>query len=284
MSRQQHLVSVTWLARALAEPHRPHELVVVDCRCYLDGRDARAVHAEGHIPGARWVDVDRELAGPVAADGAGGRHPLPSLEAFAATLARLVFIATASSSPTTTARGGIAARLWWMLRYVGLAGGRVLDGGIDGWVAAGHELEQGEVTATPSEPMALQADPRMVVDAAVVAARPDGEVLLDARTADRFRGEVEPIDPVAGHIPGATNVPWPDNLSDGVLADDEVLRARYQTAMQADGVTVYCGSGVTACHDLLALSVLGRHDAKLYVGSWSDWSSDRDRPVATGDD
>lgn len=284
MSRQQHLVSVAWLADAVASTPAPGELVIVDCRWYLDGRDGRAIFHEGHIPGARFVDLDRELAGEVSADGAGGRHPLPDLERFADTLSRLGVRRDGVVVAYDDRSGAIAARLWWLLRYVGLDGGRVLDGGIDAWIAAGHDLERGEeAAAAPVDRLELAPRPRMTMDAGAVAARPAGTVLLDARAPERFRGDTEPVDPAAGHIPGATNIPWSDNVVQGRLAPDEELRATYRQALEAEAVAVYCGSGVTACHDLLALSILGRDDAKLYVGSWSDWCSDPGRPVATGE-
>ena len=278
------MVSVSWLARELAASPPPGALVIVDCRWYLDGRDGRSVFAEGHLPGARFVDLDHDLAGEVARGGAGGRHPRPTVERFTETLSRLGVRRDSTVVAYDDRSGAIAARLWWMLRWVGLTGGRVLDGGIDAWIAAGHAVERGEgQVVEPAEPLVLEARSSMTMDATAVAGRPEGTVLLDARAPERFRGESEPVDPAAGHIPGARNIPWSDNVERGLLADDERLRTRYAGALENEGIAVYCGSGVTACHDLLALSVLGRDDAKLYVGSWSDWCSDPTRPVATID-
>ena len=269
------MVSVSWLADQLASSSAPGELVIVDCRWYLDGRDARGVFAEGHLPGARFVDLDRDLAGGVASDGAGGRHPLPTIDRFTETLSCLGVRRDSTVVAYDDRAGAIAARLWWLLRYVGLSGGRVLDGGIDAWVASGGELERGAPPpANRAEPLLLEPRPGMTVSAAEIATRPIATVLLDARAPERFRGDSEPVDPVAGHIPGARNVPWSGNVEQGRLASDDRLRMRYAGAFEAEDVVVYCGSGVTACHDLLALSVLGRDDAKLYAGSWSDWCSD----------
>jgi thiosulfate/3-mercaptopyruvate sulfurtransferase len=258
--------------------------VVVDCRWYLDGRDARAIYDEGHIPGALFVDLDADLAGPLAEDRRGGRHPLPPLEAFAETLARLGVTEDSVVVAYDDRSGAIASRLWWMLRYVGHAGGRVLDGGLDAWTAAGQSLSTEPVSRAAAPKLDLVPQLEMVVDGRTVADRGATSRLVDARAPERFVGDAEPIDPRAGHIPGAVNRPWPDNLEDGLFASDEALEARYGPISDGGDVIVYCGSGVTACHNLLALALVGRGDAKLYVGSWSDWCSDPARPVATGEE
>ncbi|MCA9617563.1 MAG: sulfurtransferase [Myxococcales bacterium] len=281
MSREQHLVSVDWLVNNHADP----DVIVVDCRWYLDGPEGRHVYEAGHIPDALFVDVDHELSGPVQEGRRGGRHPLPDMAAFAATLARLGVRPQSVVVAYDDRSGAIAARLWWLLRYVGHPGGRILDGGIDAWIAEGHPL--GTKPHIPDSAPLLTLSPRadMIVDAAGVAARGPATCLIDARTPDRYRGDDEPIDPRAGHIPGAINLPWTDNLGDNShFAEEAVLEAHYQRAMSCGEVIAYCGSGVTACHDLLALALLGRDDARLYVGSWSDWCSDPERPVATGND
>jgi thiosulfate/3-mercaptopyruvate sulfurtransferase len=277
------LVSVAWLEAGLAGRD---DVLVVDCRWYLGGEDARSVYEQGHIPDARFVDLDRDLSSPVAPGVIGGRHPLPDLEAFAGTLARLGIGERSIVVAYDDRGGGIAARLWWLLRYVGHAGGRVLDGGIDAWREAGHALETGasETEGLAVEPVArmdLEPAPQMVVDVDAVMARSDRSVLIDARSAERFAGESEPLDPRAGHIPGAINHPWAGNLVAGAMASDATLKERFAGAMSADEIIAYCGSGVTACHDLLALAIAGRDDGKLYVGSWSDWCSDPRRPASS---
>jgi thiosulfate/3-mercaptopyruvate sulfurtransferase len=269
MARSEHLVSAAWLAEHLDDP----DLVIADVRWYLGDRDGRREYLAGHIPGAHFVDLDRELSGAGP-----GRHPLPAADVFAALLGRLGVTRASTLVACDDMSGAIAARLWWLLRYFGLPIGRVLDGGLAAW---NGERQTALPAARPAEVLALVAHPEMVVDADEVAAGVGW--LIDARARERYRGDVEPIDARAGHIPGAHSVPWADNLHDGAMASDAVLRARFE-AGQGRPIAAYCGSGVTACHDLLALAIAGRPDAKLYVGSWSDWSSDRTRPLATGDE
>jgi thiosulfate/3-mercaptopyruvate sulfurtransferase len=258
------------------------EVVVLDVRWALDATDPRREHEAAHIPGSRYVDLATELAGP--ADPAQGRHPLPDPETFAAT-------ATAwGVGPTTTViayddNGGMsAARLWWLLRWIGHDDVRVLDGGLAAWRAAGGAIVAGpDAPAAPSA-TALVARPgamRTVTAVDIVAGLPG--VLIDARAVERYRGEVEPVDPVAGHIPGAVNIPTAGNLgADGTFLDPVALRARFEAAGVHDGspVVTYCGSGVTAAHELLALEVAGLgDDASMYPPSWSGWVSDPEHPV-----
>lgn len=257
---EEVLVSPTWLAANLSD------IVLVDVRWSLSGA-GREEYETGHIPGARFVDLGAELS---AAQGP-GRHPLPSADRFGTLLARLgvgdgLVVAYDGSG------GSTAARFWWLCRYFGLSTARILDGGLAGWVGttqsgSGPSDAAGEVPA-----LRVRAD--MVVDAEGLAAlmRLPGSAVLDARAGERFRGEVEPIDPVAGHIEGAFNVPWASNLgADGRLLRGDALKAVYDEYLGADSIVVYCGSGVTACLDLAALAMLGRSDAILYEGSWSDW-------------
>lgn len=274
------LVGVDWLAE-----HLHHAgLVVADVRWYLDGRDGREAYRTGHIPGAVFVDLTTELAAPPGPGGAGGRHPLPTPEAFAAAMAAHGINDRSRVVAYDDAGGAVAARLWWMLRATG-HDAAVLDGGIAEW--RGH-LVVGDETRAPAGTFTPRPWPPSMLatadEVAEVAAR-DGGMVVDARAAERYRGEVEPIDPKAGHIPGAVNVPWSSNLLDGVFLPAGELADRYRAAgvLDADDVVVSCGSGVNACHDILALSLAGRDDARLYVGSWSEWSSDDSRPVATGD-
>lgn len=269
------LISVERLARRLDGA----DTRVCDVRFYLGDHDqGRREYDEGHVPGAVFVDLHTELAG---ASG-GGRHPLPPVEQFGDLLGRIgvspeTFVVTYDS-----VGGAIASRLWWMLRSVGHERVAVLDGGFPAWVGAGEP-----VTAVVPEPAAVRhpvpTSWTRVVDADRVADELDrgSSTVIDARAGERFRGETEPIDPRAGHIPGAINIFHGDNLdTNGFHRSHEALRSRFARVGAAP--IVYCGSGVTACHDLLAMSVAGIDDAVLYPGSWSDWSSDPTRPVATG--
>ena len=261
------------------------EVVVADVRWSpTDGTPAaERAFAEGHIPGAVFFDLDRDLAGRPFVDGP-GRHPLPSPEAFTATLAA----AGIGDDDTVVAyddvRGSIAARLWWMLDVTGRRAA-LLDGGLEAWTGA---LETGRLASrVRADPEVRQWPTERVATAdTVVAAVGVKAPVLDARAAERFRGETEPIDPVAGHIPDARSVPWADNLDErGRFRSTDELRARYASlgVEAADEAIAYCGSGVTSCLDVFAMRLAGLGDAKLYVGSWSGWIHDGDRPVATGD-
>ncbi|MDO0937212.1 sulfurtransferase [Streptomyces sp. DG2A-72] len=242
--------------------------------------DGRAEYEAGHLPGAVYVDLDRELA---SAPGERGRHPLPDMAEFGTAMRRA---GVSSSVPVVVYDGGqgwAAARAWWLLRWTGHPEVRVLDGGLPAW--------QGPLETTVPVPAEgdFQPVPGAVdmLDADGAAALARSGVLLDARAGERYRGEVEPIDPVGGHIPGAVSAPTNENVAqDGrFLAADE-LRARFKTlGVSEDGpeVGVYCGSGVSGAHEVLALAVAGI-PAALYVGSWSEWSADPSRPVAVGPD
>jgi thiosulfate/3-mercaptopyruvate sulfurtransferase len=277
------LVSVSWLAAHLDDPG----VVVCDVRWYLQGARGADAYAAGHLPGAIFVDLDTELSSP-RGPGRPGRHPLPSADQISALLARLGAGKDTLLVAYDDAGGGIAARLWWLLRYLGHGGGRVLDGGIQAWTAASHPLETAVRPRRPAPPLALAPRPAMVVDkrrVATLAARPDA-VVLDARAAERFEGKTETVDARPGHVPGARNAPFAENLvaPGGVFRPSEDLARRYAALGATPGKTVvaYCGSGVTACHDLLALALAGREDALLYEGSWSDWAADPSLPAAMG--
>lgn len=284
------LVDPAWLARALADGvmPAPHErLVVADVRWYLGGRSGRAAFEQGHLPGARWVDVDADLAAP---PGPGtGRHPLPAPREFAAAMGRHGIGPATVVVAYDDAGGSIAARLWWMLRQLGRPAA-VLDGGIAAWTAAGGALEHGpQAPAIPADPGPTPSEwpAASVVDTdGVAAALEHGATVLDARAAARYRGDPGVPDPVPGHIPGARSAPWQANLdpSTGCFLPAGELRRRYEDAGAgaAGPVIASCGSGVTACHDLLALEVAGIRGGRLYPGSWSAWSSDPSRPVAVG--
>ena len=261
---------------ALIEAPRP--LVLLDVRWALDGSTGEHSYLAGHLPGAVYVDLDTELAAP--ASPAAGRHPLPAPEDFAATLRRVGVTEDARIVAYDDTDGGPAARLVWMLRALG-HDASVLSGGVHAW---NGPLETGPVTPEPTEVPVRDWPTESLASADEIAAA-DGAVVIDARAPDRYRGEVEPIDPRAGHVPGAVNLPYAGNLDEERrFLPAEELRERFSTAgVTADGETiVYCGSGVTATHDLLALEAAGFTRARLFPGSWSQWSADPDRPVAVG--
>ncbi len=272
------LVSVDWLAANLDDP----SLRIADVRWALAGPPGRDRYAGGHLPGAVFLDADRELSSP----GEGpGRHPIPTPARLAEVLGRAGIGDEHVVVAYDDAGGSIAARLWWLYRHFGHDGAcAVLDGGIGAWTAAGHPI-----TADPPAHRVATWTPGEALDDVVgsdeVAAMLDGStLLLDARAGERYRGETEPIDPRAGHVPGAHSAPWADNLgSDGRLLPADELRARYVALGAGARPTVaYCGSSLSAAHDLLALELAGIGGARLYEGSWSHWSSDPSRPVATG--
>ncbi|MEU4574878.1 sulfurtransferase [Nonomuraea sp. NPDC023979] len=253
---------------------------VLDVRWRLGGPPGIGLYREGHVPGAVFCDLDADLAAP---PGDAGRHPLPGADAFERAMRRL---GVSDGRPVVVyddAGSTVAARAWWTLRYFGHQDVRVLDGGLPAWIAAGLPVtkdeprpEPGDFTATPGG--------MPVLDAGQAAALAGSGVLLDARAEERYRGEVEPVDPVAGHIPGAVSAPTTANVgADGRFPAPDVLRVRFAGLGVTGGVPVgaYCGSGVTAAHEVLALAVAGI-DAALYVGSWSNWVADPARPVATG--
>jgi len=259
------------------------DIRLVDVRWRLgDPAAGPAMYARGHIPGAVFADIDRDLAAP---PGERGRHPLPSKQAFEAVMQRLG-IADATRVVAYDDQGGAtAARLWFLLRYFGHETGAVLDGGVGAFVAAGHALETALPSPDPRGPFTATPHPELLASCDAVRAGLGGSttLLLDARAGERYRGEVEPIDPRPGHIPGALSAPFGENLRAGKLLPKGALEARYRGLGAGTKETVvYCGSGVTACHDLLALAVAGWPDAKLYPGSWSEWSRDPEAPIAVG--
>jgi thiosulfate/3-mercaptopyruvate sulfurtransferase len=264
-----------------SELHDAPAPALLDVRWELGGPPGRNLYLDGHIPGAAFVDLDTALAGP---PGAGGRHPLPAAHVFGEAM-RAAGVSV--DRPVVVYDGGnsvAAARAWWLLRYFGHPDVRVLDGGFSGWLAAGYAIERGETAAEPGD-FVPHPGGMPLLDASGAAAVGRDGVLIDARAPERFRGEHEPIDPVAGHIPGAVNVPATDLVgADGRFLADDVLRDRF-SEVGVDGaspVGAYCGSGVAASHGVLALSLAGV-PAALYVGSWSDWITDPARPVATGE-
>ncbi|MCS6844554.1 MAG: sulfurtransferase [Caldilineales bacterium] len=277
------LVSPEQLAAHLDDP----AWAVVDCRFSLqDTERGRQAYLAGHIPGAVYAHLDEDLSGPVV-PGRTGRHPLPDPAHFVARLERWGVGDATQVVAYDDAGGAFAARLWWMLRWIGHEAAAVLDGGWQAWLAAGLPTRSG-AEARPPARLTPRLRPELAVTAAEVDARRGNPAwrVLDARGADRFRGENETIDPVAGHIPGARSAPYADNLTpDGRFRDVESLRLRYQALLgdvAADRAICYCGSGVTAAHNLLAMLHAGLGEGRLYPGSWSEWIADPARPVAVG--
>lgn len=270
-------VSAGWLRE-----HRDH-VVVVDSRWYLDGRSGRDAYRAGHLPGAVFADVDTDLAAP--ADRGSGRHPLPSADDFADALGRLGIGDGSAVVVYDDAGGSVAARMVWMLRVLGTPAA-FLDGGLQAWTGG---LEEGEATATPVHrtPVDWPADRLADTETVRTETGDRTRLLLDARQYGRFTGErPAPVDARPGHVPGARSAEWTGNLDgNGLLAAPETLRARFAAlgANAASSVTAYCGSGVTACHDLLALEHAGYTHTRLYPGSWSRWGADESLPVETGD-
>ncbi|MDG4792365.1 sulfurtransferase [Micromonospora sp. WMMD1082] len=279
--RDDLLVEVERLAAELDGTDPP---TLLDVRWRLAGPPGRDDYAQGHVPGAVFVDLDTALCGP---PGPAGRHPLPDPAALQAALRAA---GVRAGHPVVVYDGGdgmSAARAWWTLRWAGHRPVRLLHGGLPAWTGAGLPTSTDEPTPTPGDVTARPgALPVLDVTAAArLAAAGDGDgVLLDVRAAPRYRGEHEPIDPVAGHIPGAVNLPAPEYVDGGRFPSAEALGDRFVAAGVAAGAPVgaYCGSGVTAAQAVFALHLAGRPDAALYVGSWSNWVADPRRPVATG--
>jgi thiosulfate/3-mercaptopyruvate sulfurtransferase len=263
------LVPADWLRDHLADG----DVKVIDLRWYTDRRSGRDAYRAGHVPSAVFIDLDRDITGAAGP----GRHPIPSRAQFEDAMQ------TAGLEPDSRVvvyddlGGSSAARLWWLLRYYGHPAVAVLDGGLPAWQGP---LETDSVSPPRGGFHAAKPDREMVVDRDHVRAKGEA-VLIDARAAERYRGEVEPFDAKAGHIPGARNVPWRSNLGeDWRFLPPAELRAKY-VAAEGQEVIAYCGSGITAAVDLLALEVAGIGGATLYEGSWSDWSR-QDLPIATG--
>ena len=270
------LISAHELRSRLEDP----DVVILDCRWYIDNAaQGRNVYDEAHIPGARFVDLDTDLS----RDGGPGRHPLPTHEAFGETCERLGIHGSAHIVLYDDHGGAIAARMWWMLTNQGHLDVSVLDGGLGAWIAIEGPMTDEVPTV---EATTLQTRPWVgTVDRYQVEHRPETTILIDARAPQRYRGEDEPIDRVAGHIPGALSVPQSGNLNpDMTFRPPGQLRERYLSAGvgNPDDVIALCGSGVTACHNILAMVIAGMPGAHLYVGSWSDWSS-AGLPWVTGD-
>ena len=271
MNDSNLIVSPEWLTANTENP----QVVIIDCRFSLaDSESGQKQYQESHIPGAFYLDLNRDLASAVGKHG--GRHPLPNMGELAE---KLSAIGINSSETLVVAyddsRLAFAARLWWLLRYMGHSKVALLDGGFSAWKAAGYP-----VTNTLPQPregkFVVQLQPDLVVDIETVKERKDlpGEVLIDSRESERYAGLREPIDPIAGHIPGAVNYPWQEVTDEtGKVRSTSAQKQRWAQLETGAEIIVYCGSGVTACVNLLSLEIAGIPDAKLYVGSWSDWCS-----------
>lgn len=262
-------------------------LRILDARFeLLDPLAGRRLYRQGHVKGALFVDLDRDLSDPQPPGHAGGRHPLPDMAAF---VRRLGERGVGDGHEVVVYdQGGsmFAGRAWWMLRYAGHDKVRVLNGGYRAFLEAGGEPAVEEPSLEPAS-FPLRLRPEMVAGRGDVRARlyDDSVAIVDARAPERYRGETEPLDPRAGHIPSASNVPFEGTLDGGGrLLPREALRERFGTALKRDEVVSYCGSGVSAAHNVLALEVAGVAGARLYVGSWSDWCSAPDAPIALGEE
>jgi thiosulfate/3-mercaptopyruvate sulfurtransferase len=280
VQRPSPLITAAELADHLAGDDPP---ALLDVRWALNGPTGREAYRVGHLPGAVYVDLDTELAAPV---GPGtGRHPLPSIEDLQSAARAWGLRAGQPVVVYDDTSGLAAARAWWLLSWAGLSDVRVLDGGVTAWTDEGRPLTDEQVHPLAGD-ITLTSGRLPVLDAAAAASFPATGVLLDARSGERFRGEVEPIDAVAGHIPGARSAPTTENLAvDGRFLDPAALRQRFAVLGidPSTEVGVYCGSGVTAAHQALALAVAG-YPSSLYPGSWSEWIDDPSHPIATGDD
>lgn len=275
MSALHPLVSAAWLHDHLGDS----QVVIVDCRFSLmEPERGCQQYQQGHIPGAYYLDLNQDLSSPVGQHG--GRHPLPDCDTLAVKLAAMGVNSTGPNGPTLVvayddSRFAFASRLWWLLRYFGHEQVAVLDGGFAAWQASNYPVTV-EIPMSRAGNFVAQPQSEQVVDIEVVKARKDlpGVVLVDSREGDRYRGEREPIDPIAGHIPGAVNYPWQDVTdAQGYARSPDQQRDRWADLLPADEILVYCGSGVTACVNLLSLELAGRSNGKLYAGSWSDWCS-----------
>lgn len=290
------LIDAASLRACLSGSHPPSSLVILDCRFDLAAPDTGGrAYLAGHIPGARYVDLNRDLSGPITA--ASGRHPLPDPQRLAARFEALGVRPHSQIIAYDENNGSFAARAWWLSRWLGHMKSAVLDGGMKAWRAAGGAIVSGgtfdtglaaQTAAAGGSASARHIDSRSVVGSAELTEllKQGRSLLVDARAPERFAGAVEPIDPVAGHVPGAVNHPFSANLADdGRFLPPRELERRWRERLNGvdpAATIAMCGSGVTACHNLLALEIAGLGGAKLYAGSWSEWIRDPERPIARG--
>ncbi|HEX3138308.1 MAG TPA: sulfurtransferase [Casimicrobiaceae bacterium] len=278
------LISTDELARQLSDP----ALVLVDCRHNLSDVDAgQRAYGASHLPGARFMHMDRDLSGERT--GGNGRHPLPDVAALSGSLSRAGIDASKQVVAYDQNNGMWASRLWWLLHWLGHDAAAVLDGGIDKWIAEGRPITADRPSVQSARFVAMT--PRPVISSADILRGLSNHssnplTIIDARAPERFRGDIEPLDPVAGHIPGAINRPYGANLTpQQTFKPAELLRAEFDAQLGGaplSSVVHQCGSGVTACHNLLAMEVAGLPGSRLYPGSWSEWVADPARPVARG--
>ncbi len=278
MAKRPYLVDVDWLSSQIADADHP-PIVVVDTRFSLaDPELGRSQYTAGHIPGAYYLDLNQDLSGPVQAHG--GRHPFPDWQQFVTRLSQIGIYSAPSHGPTQVviyddSRFAFAARLWWMLRYLGHEQVAILDGGMRAWETAGLPLSA-QIPEMKQGNFQPNFQPDWTVDIEAVRQRQGspGVVVIDSRSPERFRGEVEPIDPVAGSIPGAINAFWQQVTTETAhLQSIDTLSSHWAKLDPNDEIIVYCGSGVTACVNLFSLVAAGRPMHKLYPGGWSDWCS-----------
>lgn len=276
------LVSVDTLKTHLGDS----SWIVFDCRFQLDQPDwGETAYREAHIPGAVYAHLDRDLAAPRTPET--GRHPLPDPDAFAGWLGRSGVDADKQVVVYDQGGGAFAARLWWMLRWLGHDAAAVLDGGWTAWTGAGGPVDDAAPAPAAATFTARVRNDLWLTSEQIASALEEKQVrLIDARGAERFRGDSEPIDPVAGHVPGAVNLPFAENLdAQGRFKDPEALKARFAPVVgefPGERVAHMCGSGVTACHNLLAMEVAGLGASRLYAGSWSEWITDPERKIEKG--
>lgn len=265
------------------------DCIVVDCRFNLvDAQAGYQSYLTSHIPYAVYANLDKDLSSPVTP--VSGRHPLPDAERFAQFLSRCGWQAGMAVVAYDDMGGAFAARLWWLMKYFGQSQTMLLDGGLAAWLSAGFATASGEadMSVAATTPVPMQAHPEMVMTASEIESRLGKQeiLLVDARAAERFRGDVEPLDAVAGHVPGARNLPFHENLTGaGQFRRPQEIRQRWQQLqgdMCADKLVHMCGSGVTACFNQFAAELAGIQGSKLYAGSWSEWIRDADRGVEVG--
>lgn len=275
------IVSLKWLLARLYEP----DIVIADCRFQLGKPDAgREAYMESRIPGAVYLDLEKDLSAPIGEHG--GRHPLPDVDTLAKRLSRAGIGNETRVVVYDDQGGAMASRLWWLLRYLGHETVYVLDEGFSAWQRAGFPVSSDEKVVVPGG-FTPRVQPELVVDVAEVKAKlhADGTVLIDSREGPRYRGEVEPIDKTAGHVPGAINRFWAEGRrADGSWKSPEEQAERFADLPRDKEIIVYCGSGVTACPNVLALQEAGFGNVKLYAGSWSDWITYSENPIATGEE
>jgi thiosulfate/3-mercaptopyruvate sulfurtransferase len=280
MTKYTTLVDTATLAAASGRP----EVAIVDCRFDLANPGAgEQAYARAHIPGAVYAHLDRHLSGPKT--GTNGRHPLPEPDVLEQTLGAFGIDRSTQVFVYDQDTGMYASRLWWLLRWMGHEAVAVLDGGFAQWTAEQRPTAAGVETRSARVFSGAPNAAMVAGTGEIMSVSKSGGILVDARAAERYRGDVEPIDPVAGHIPSAVNYFYMQNLADGRFRSPEELRAQWRAAIgnrKADQVVSYCGSGVTACHNVLALEHAGWTGARLYAGSWSEWVSDAERPVERG--